>query len=970
MITPFHAIFFAHELRRRGGEGLDRLNQSLFDASVDLNPHQVEAALFALHSPISKGVLLADEVGLGKTIEAALVLCQLRAERRKHLLVICPASLRKQWQIELDEKFNLPSVILDASAYRHAKRSGRPLPFDTEAVVIVSYHFASKMAEDIQAVPWAMTVIDEAHKLRNCYRQSNKIGQRLLAALQGRRKILLTATPLQNSLLELFGIVKLIDDEIFTDQATFRSTYCNSGGDLQGLRRRLVDFCRRTLRKDVTEFIRYTERRLLTMQFTPQEAERRLYDEVSRFLQRQDTYAFPTQQRQLITLVVRKRLASSTTALRSTLEAIRARLVAVRDNHREEEIPTDVLEDVDALDDYLDEVELLEGEQEGEGVPTPSMKAMDPRRLQREIDELDRFIRMTHDVTCDTKSETLLSALEQGWSKMRELGAEEKAVIFTESRRSMFYLRGYLEQHGYQGQVVSYSGGGQKDPVAEMIYTEYMSDHRRDAGAEVQANGSKAVMMRHALVERFRTKAKIMIATEAGAEGINLQFCSLVINYDLPWNPQRIEQRIGRCHRYGQRHDVVVINFLNETNAADKRVYELLTSKFQLFNGVFGASDEILGRLESGVGLERKILELYQQCRTEEEIQARFDQLQRELDEEIRDKMLQTRQRVLENFDDSVRKILKVNYDEALDHVGEYGRKFWRLTQFMLAGMASFDEESLSFELERPPRADIPTGHYLLKRKADARLQEPSDGSDEASGFIYRTSSPLGDWCLEEGGSLRPSVHHVDFDISGYRGKISVLEQMRGQSGWMILNKRTAEGIETRDSLLFSGFTEDGRSLTADVLEQFFQLEAVMGDERFASSGVTERLTEESKLLSDVTAKRELERSNALFKERQVQLERWVEERVNAAQHEVDTLKQEQRAARRDVENATTLSEQLEAGERVAQLERRISKARRNLDDVEEAAWQRRARILDELKKRLGQTVREQPLFTLHWTLI
>ncbi|MBQ9367588.1 MAG: hypothetical protein IJT83_07395, partial [Victivallales bacterium] len=428
------------------------------------------------------------------------------------------------------------------------------------------------------------------------------------------------------------------------------------------------------------------------------------------------------------------------------------------------------------------------------------------------------------------------------------------------------------------------------------------------------------------------------------------------------------EQRIGRCHRYGQKHDVVVINFLNETNAADKRVYELLTSKFQLFNGVFGASDEILGRLESGVGLERKILDLYQQCRTEEEIQARFDQLQAELDEEIQDKMRQTRQRVLENFDDAVRKVLKINYDEALDQLGEFGRKFWRLTKFMLGDKADFDEEALAFVLKKSPAKDIPTGQYFLKIKSDARLQNQL-GTETTDGEIYRTSSLLGSWCIAEGGKLRLPVCHVDFDISGYHGKISVLEQLRGKSGWMLLNKRTAEGIEVEDSLLFSGFTEDGKSLTTDVLAQFFQLEASMGEECVVTPDVSHRLTKESALLSNSTAQRELEKSNRLFKERQAQLEQWQDDQVKAAQHVVDMIRQDLKAARRDIENAANLTEQNEASEKAAQLERKLSKARRNIDAVEDAAEEKRSRILAELKKRLVQTVEEQPLFTLHWTI-
>ncbi len=122
--------------------------------------------------------------------------------------------------------------------------------------------------------------------------------------------------------------------------------------------------------------------------------------------------------------------------------------------------------------------------------------------------------------------------------------------------------------------------------------------------------------MKAALVEHFRDDAEILVATEAAAEGINLQFCSLVVNYDLPWNPQRIEQRIGRCHRYGQQHDVVVVNFINKNNEADQRVYQLLSEKFQLFDGIFGASDEVLGTIESGVDFERRIAEIYQTCRT------------------------------------------------------------------------------------------------------------------------------------------------------------------------------------------------------------------------------------------------------------------------------------------------------------------------------------------------------------------
>lgn len=181
------------------------------------------------------------------------------------------------------------------------------------------------------------------------------------------------------------------------------------------------------------------------------------------------------------------------------------------------------------------------------------------------------------------------------------------------------------------------------------------------------------------MIEYFRDTADIMIATESAAEGVNLQFCSLVINYDLPWNPQRIEQRIGRCHRYGQKNDVVVINFINKRNYADVRVHELLDEKFSLFKGVFGSSDEVLGTVESGVDFERRILEIYQQCRTVEEIEQEFNRLQKELEDKIKRSLQKARDTLFENFDADVHERLKLSVNEYLDR---YTRYFWALTMF------------------------------------------------------------------------------------------------------------------------------------------------------------------------------------------------------------------------------------------------------------------------------------------------
>ena len=717
MITPYHAKYYAHELTRQGGAGVERLSRSLFDACVDLNPHQIEAALFAVRSPLSKGVLLADEVGLGKTIEAGLVLCEYWAERKRKLLVICPASIRKQWALELGEKFNVPTEILDANSYKEKKRAGYAMPFDSTSVVITSMNYASKCAEEIKALPWDLIVIDEAHKLRNAYRQSNKMGQRIRWALEDRRKVLLTATPLQNSLVELYGLTTLIDENIFGDLPSFRTQYTNSGGDLADLRDRLKFFTTRTLRRQVLEYIQYTERKLITRPFKPTENEQNLYEAISAFLQRSDTYALPQRQRHLTTLIVRKLLASSSQAVAGTLEVMRNRLIAMRDK---KPVDADIAEQI-ISEEEMDE-ELLDSILEGEDIPevdagaeshneheTKKESPFDLKKLGAEIEELKRYMNWARSIGVDTKARSLVKALEIGFARMTEMGAEQKAVIFTESRRTQTYLKDFLDANGYAGKVVTFNGTN-TDSETTQIYENWV---RTNQGTGRVA-GSRVVNIRTAIIENFQDQASIMIATEAAAEGINLQFCSLVVNFDLPWNPQRVEQRIGRCHRYGQKHDVVVINFLNESNAADLRVYELLNQKFSLFEGVFGSSDDVLGSIESGVDFERRILDIYQQCRTAQEIELAFQRLQAELDQTIQSRLQDTRRILLENFDEDVHARLRTNLLDTRERLDWFSQMFWQVTRHTLQDKAQFNEHELTFDLPEPGMNDFRAGRYHL----------------------------------------------------------------------------------------------------------------------------------------------------------------------------------------------------------------------------------------------------------------
>ncbi len=958
MTTPYHARFFANELTRQGGEGVERLSRSLFDACVDLNPHQIEAALFALRSPISKGVLLADEVGLGKTIEAGLAICQSWAERHRCVLVICPASLRKQWALELEEKFHLSTLVLDAKTYREQIRDGNPNPFTNDRIVICSLHFASSRAAEIKPIQWDLVVIDEAHKLRNAYRQSNRMGQNIRWALEDRRKVLLSATPLQNSLLELYGLSTIIDERIFGDLPSYRTQYVNVGGNLQELRGRLESFCMRTLRSQVLEYIQYTERRLITRPFKPTDQEHKLYEAVSDFLKRDDTYALPYQQRHLTALIVRKLLASSSQAVAGTLEVMRDRLIAMRDQVKTEATLAErIIEDEEIEDDLLDELlngESDEGPVESASEPEKTVK-IDKQKLNVEIEELARYIHWARSIGIDTKTRALLKALEIGFSEMEKTDAPQKAIIFTESRRTQQFLQDFLESNGYAGVVVTFNGTN-SEPESTRIYKQWLEVNKESG----RVSGSRPIDVRTAIIEHFRDNASIMIATEAAAEGINLQFCSLVINFDLPWNPQRIEQRIGRCHRYGQKHDVVVINFLNERNAADRRVYELLNEKFNLFTGVFGASDEVLGSIEAGVDFERRILDIYQQCRTQGEIESAFEALRAELDETIASRIQETRQILLEHFDEDVHARLRVNLTGAQEQLDRVGRMFWTLTCFILGGKAAFDEQALSFRLPDPPLPSVHSGTYHMISKG--RKNVPGE-------FLYRLGHPLGEFVIQAGKDYPTPVAKVMFDISGHQAKISVIEGLKGKFGWLILQQFIIDSFEREEYLLFSGFEDDGMSLDQETCEKIFNCRGQVLDTLDVPEGERQRLAADAKRHAKATISKSLERNNHHFNEARGQLEKWADDMVLAAEKELHDAKEQIKALNRQARQATTVEEQHQLQEKIKDLEKKKRRQRQRIFDVEDEIMEKRDSLIDALEKRMQQRTESVPLFTIRWTV-
>jgi superfamily II DNA or RNA helicase len=899
-LTRFHQRIAAELLTARSGQGASRLAPALAQSAVDLNPHQIEAAAFALASMPTGGCVLADEVGLGKTVEAGLVLAQLAAEGRGRILILVPASLRAQWRAELSSKFGLDSTVVDGVSARAAEKHGaKPNPFDAGGIVIASHPFAALRAHEVERVPWDLCVIDEAHRLRNAYRRDHKTGQALRKALRKCPKLLLTATPLQNDVMELLGLAAFIDDALLGTEDAFRLQFAT--GELTedkaaDLKERLAPVFIRTLRRQVKEYVKFTARRSLVEDFAPTAEEQSLYDRVSEYLRRDDAMAIPQSRRALLVLVYRKILASSTFALSHTLaklaDSLEGKLAGA-----ECAAQADAFLD---LSGFEEEAEEWSGSDRDDARPKGAAAVT---KMRDELAELRACAKLAASIQSNAKGDALVRGLDRAFTVARACGWPQKAVVFTEFRRTQDYLAKLLEGRGYSVTCLSGDSGGPDK--------------------------------RQGLVEDFRNRTQILLMTEAGAEGLNLQFCNLVVNFDLPWNPQRVEQRIGRCHRYGQQRDVLVLNFLNRQNAADARLYELLSQKLALFDGVFGSSDEILGALGSGIDFEKRVLDIYQSCRSGEQIDVAFSALRKELDDRIEARLAAARALLFEKFDGEVRGKLRIAERQARDAVAR----------------READEEALVesvFQGDAPAPLPEPATSDARPRARRARLAQ-------AAAKVVRERP-------------QDAVSLVEVDAKSLPPALAELD---GREGWWFAYKFGFDALATEEKVAHVVLWADGdrfRALPQDAAEAFAQLPAreARGGPRGSSIAIGTAQEDALAALSARLVADFAERAGATFDEARERWDRSVEDALLAPRKAVDEAREAWGKARAALHDRS----ELPLRDRRALLERAEREYRRRLEDLratEALRYGEKDRAVAELKRRADPKERRTLVATAYW---
>lgn len=912
------------------GNNSDRITDTLYQSKINLNPHQIQAALFAFKSPLSKGVMLCDEVGLGKTIEAGIVIKQYWLENKKNILIITPAALTRQWVQELEDKFGLPAVVMDGKNYRIEKKLGYIHLFEKKnRIIVMSLNIASSLCEKIKESKIDLVVIDEAHKLRNVYTGRNVMAGNICNAISEFKKLLLTATPLQNNLMELYGLSTIVDSQIFGDKEYFRNHFVNDYSfNKAELKNRLNLFIHRTLRSQVQKYVKYPKRITRTFEFIPSREEDLLYDEITDLIRSNPSFG-TTGHSNFISIILRKLLSSSTEAVLNTLNTIKNRIEKIING---EQISYDDFDEDEEFEfeDMMDRDEPIK---------------FDISKLKFELEKINECISLANKIDDDKKAEKLLEAIKYLFDNFND-DRNKKIIIFTESRKTQDYLYNFLIKNGFD-KIVLFNGVN-LDKKSKEIYEKWISKPENS----IYQNNSKKNNLRAAILDNFESDSEIMIATEAGAEGLNIQFCSMMINYDLPWNPQRVEQRIGRCHRYGQKNDVVIINFLNSHNQIDERIYELLTEKFKLFDDIFGSSDEILGKLDSEFNFEKEIFNIYLNCRTPQEINNAFDELQKKYKVDITKEMKKTRELLIDNFDEDLQDVFDSILEDAEYRVKEIEERFFRLCKYALNNYASFG--NYEFELFDNP-LNIKSQKYVVangdKNKVNLYIED-------------RNGKIITDYCKNV--SLSKGVK---FDISNYPFKIYELLQMKNKKGFIKFGKISIDSFEKEDYLILTGRLEDGTYLDNKLCEKLFRLSS-FDDDINVNANIMNFVDKDYDVQVESVVNKSSEYNNNVLLDEIKRIDDWANDRISGIELKVELLRDERKNLQKEADSSTDAFEKIKIQNEIDRISKSIKKMWLELADNEENVENKRKEIIEKLKKESMKKVSNLIFFTMPFEVV
>ena len=934
---PIHRRFDAEDLvRLRRSSEQRRYAASQRLGRIDPNPHQIDAVMFALRRIPEGGCILADEVGLGKTIEAGLVVAQVMAEGAERVLIVVPKPLLGQWQVELYTLFGI-SALEAADARCEITAPG---------VFLVGREYAGSAAGSgrlAAAPPFDLCVIDEAHEMfAGIYKRFDRFGaydessgaaqtaHRVRKLIGPAPVLLLTATPIQNSLTELWGLLHYVEPTgtLVGSLPTFKALFC-AGQDgrrlvpeqVPELRRRLAEVVQRTLRHQAQEFLDkpFVGRRAELYEYSMSPEEKQLYDDVTNYLLSPSINAFQGRSRQLLLIGFHRIMASSTAALAKSLERVADRLRRMRQGSPDAQ-RAGVIEPLTSdLDD--DELPAIEDDPVVERSTT----------IDDELRQVEDFVRRARSLPHDSKAHSLVKVVRSIGGRR---GGNAKLVVFTESLTTQEYLRDLLIEHaGLKDSEITLFRGQNDSPRARQALRRWQEEVGRHLPAHRLPSPDIAVRL--ALVHEFKSRSRVFIATEAGAKGLNLQFCDTIVNYDLPWNPQRIEQRIGRCHRYGQKRDVTVVNFLAKDNETQRLTLEILTQKLDLFGDVLDMSDSVLHEARSnrseelttalGPDFEQQLNRIWERARSIDEVEEELRRLRETMED---------RRRELDRIREHTTGLIETRFDDSVKQV------FRRIADELPATLAALDAdlERIVTDYLRANGIDHATevheGRRLIRIPASERLPGAlSEGLSVAAGHAdaleevdaLHVAHPLVRAAIDDARRRGSGTFSVRFRLTAQAPE--VLQQRRGSRGRLALSRVSYRGFEREDRLVATAVFEDSAVLRpAEAALGLLgmpceDLPAPLGDLSVTAGDLDEVVDEELFFDQAHAAHAEAE----AFSRALDQLDQYVEDRLlvlRRGQREIsDQLKQAEE--RRDA--ALGADARSRAEDRIRRLERELS---------------------------------------------
>ena len=852
-LNPIQRRLLAEDLvRLRRPDEQRRYASSQRQGRVDPNPHQIDAVVFALRRIPEGGCILADEVGLGKTIEAGLIISQLMAEEMRRVLLVVPKSLLGQWKTELYALFGIDA------------REGHldPEAFAGTGVFLTHRELAggTKGASVLKAVdPFDLVVVDEAHEVfSGIYKRYGKDGVydqdshqaqtagrlREVIKRSGSPVVLLTATPIQNSLAELWGLVQYVEPTgtLLGRLPTFREVFCETGDrtvlpeQAGELRRRLQTVLQRTLRRQAQEFLQipFVERHSRVFEYAMSPEEQALYADVTAWLMREHLYAFRGKQRHLLLISFHRRMASSLPALAESLRRVAQRLRErlARRGHVVSDDNTQFLQEMAAdLEEDADPAVSPDGEVAEVPTNEPTPITETDEGIRAELEVVAGFAARAGQLGHDSKARRLLEALRFVQNRGAQGQGSGKAVVFTESLTTQDYLRSLLLEHGYQPDDVTVFRGDNVGPDADRALEQWEADEGHAIASAHRP--SRDVAIRLALVHEFKHRSKVFISTEAGGKGLNLQFCDTIINYDLPWNPQRIEQRIGRVHRYGQKRGVTVISFLAAGNVAQRLTLEILTHKLDLFGKVLDASDAVLyepshAAPESlvasvGVDFEKELRVIYGRARSLDDVTADLQHL-RDTMENRRLAFNEVQERasglIESRLDDAVRQVLASYQSSLPSELEGLDRDVELITR------AYFDSAGISYTREQQPGRvayQVDASDLLPEGYREGFVASVGDSRSISEGESLHVGHPVVQAAVA--AARQATSAPVDLVFDAAPNAPDDLHGIVGRRGQLVATLVSYRGIERVDNLLVTALLEsDDDPLSADMVEQLLTL--------------------------------------------------------------------------------------------------------------------------------------------------